>query len=57
MFFDLKLSSILGEARAALEGAIAGPTVLTELTATTVVPAHWQAEVLCDGSLILERQA
>jgi N-methylhydantoinase A len=42
--------------RATLEGAILGPTVLTELTATTVVPAHWQAQVLCDGSLFLERQ-
>ncbi|MHC4162003.1 MAG: hydantoinase/oxoprolinase family protein [Planctomycetota bacterium] len=43
--------------RAALEGAIRGPTVLTELTATTVVPAHWRAQVLGDGSLFLERQA
>jgi N-methylhydantoinase A len=43
--------------RAALEGAVRGPTVLTELTATTVVPANWRAEVLCDGSLWLERQA
>jgi N-methylhydantoinase A len=43
--------------RAALEGAIRGPTVLTELTATTVVPAHWRAQVLCDGSLLLEREA
>ena len=44
-------------ARAALGGAISGPTVLTELTATTVVPAHWRAQALCDGSLWLERQA
>ena len=44
-------------ARAALEGAIRGPTVLTELTATTVVPAPWRAQALCDGSLWLERQA
>jgi len=43
--------------RAALEGAIRGPTVLTELTATTVVPAPWRAQVLCDGSLFLEREA
>jgi len=43
--------------RAALGDAISGPTVLTELTATTVVPAHWRAQALCDGSLWLERQA
>ena len=45
------------QARAALEGAVRGPTVLTELTATTVVPMHWRAQVLCDGSLFLEREA
>ncbi|MHC4549737.1 MAG: hydantoinase/oxoprolinase family protein [Planctomycetota bacterium] len=41
--------------RAELAGALRGPTVLTELTATTVVPRGWQAQVLCDGSLYLER--
>ncbi|MHC4971496.1 MAG: hydantoinase/oxoprolinase family protein [Planctomycetota bacterium] len=43
--------------REGLEGAICGPTVLTELTATTVVPAPWRAEVLGDGSLLLERRS
>jgi N-methylhydantoinase A len=41
--------------RAELEGAVAGPTVIVEPTATTVLPAGWRAEVLCDGSLMLER--
>ena len=44
-------------ARAELAGAVRGPTVLTELTATTVVPAGWQAARLCDGTLLLERCA
>ena len=34
---------------------IYGPVVITEVTATTVVPLGWQACVLCDGSLLLER--
>ena len=42
-------------ARAELEGAIRGPTVLTESTATTAVPEGWQATVRADGSLMLER--
>jgi len=42
-------------ARAALEGAILGPTVLHETTATTVLPAGWRATALADGSLLLER--
>jgi len=42
-------------ARAELDGAVRGPTVLTELTATTVVSAGWQAARLCDGTLYLER--
>jgi len=42
-------------ARAALEGRVRGPTVLTELTATTVVPAGWTARPLADGALLLER--
>ena len=42
-------------ARADLSGAVLGPCVLTEMTATTVVPKGWQAQVLVDGSLFLER--
>jgi len=41
--------------RAALDGAILGPVVLTETTATTVVPAGWKATALADGALRLER--
>jgi N-methylhydantoinase A len=41
--------------RAEHGGAIEGPTVIVESTATTVVPAGWRAEVLRDGSLMLER--
>jgi N-methylhydantoinase A len=44
-------------ARAELDGAVEGPTVLTETTGTTVVPAGWRAERLADGSLLLERSA
>jgi len=40
-----------------LDGAVRGPTVIVELTSTTLVPAGWRAEVLCDGSLLLEREA
>ncbi len=43
--------------RADLEGAILGPVVLTETTATTVVPSGWRATVLADGALLLERHA
>ncbi len=42
-------------ARAAVEGGVAGPVVLHEDTATTVVPAGWQATVCEDGALALER--
>jgi len=41
--------------RADLLGAVLGPTVLVELTATTVVPAGWQARALGDGTLHLTR--
>ncbi|HEX5136976.1 MAG TPA: hydantoinase/oxoprolinase family protein, partial [Planctomycetota bacterium] len=41
--------------RADLEGTVLGPTVLTELTATTVVPAGWQARALADATLHLTR--
>jgi N-methylhydantoinase A len=43
--------------RARLEGAVRGPTVLTELTATTVVAPGWQARALADGTLHLTRCA
>ncbi len=43
--------------RGALEGAILGPVVLTETTATTVVPPGWRATALADGALLLERHA
>lgn len=43
-------------ARGGLEGAVLGPTVITETTATTVVPAGWQARPLADGALHLTRQ-
>lgn len=41
--------------RAALDGAIHGPVVLHEPTATTVVPAGWRATALAGGDLLLER--
>jgi len=41
-------------ARAGLEGALLGPTVITETTATTVVPDGWRCDVLADGTLSLE---
>jgi len=41
-------------ARADLEGAVRGPTVLTERTGTTVVPEGWRADTLADGTLRLE---
>jgi N-methylhydantoinase A len=44
-------------ARAELEGAVLGPTVLTEVTATTIVPAGWQARALADGTLHVTRCA
>ena len=34
-----------------------GPTVITESTSTTVVPAGWRCDVLADGTLRLERGA
>jgi N-methylhydantoinase A len=40
--------------REELEGAVRGPIVLTELTATTVVPEGWTATALVDGTLLLE---
>jgi len=42
-------------ARADLARGLRGPAVVTEATATTVVPGGWQARVLMDGSLRLER--
>ena len=42
-------------ARGELSGAIRGPVVLTELTATTVVAPGWIAAVAADRSLLLER--
>jgi len=42
-------------ARAAVDGAMLGPTVITETTSTTVVPAGWRCDVLADGTLRLER--
>jgi N-methylhydantoinase A len=41
--------------RSELAGAVLGPLVITEVTATTVVPSGWQASVLCNKSLLLER--
>ncbi len=41
--------------RADLGGAVLGPTVLVETTATTVVPGGWQARALADGTLHLAR--
>jgi hypothetical protein len=41
--------------RTALDGAILGPVVLDERTATTVVPAGWRATALEGGDLLLER--
>jgi N-methylhydantoinase A len=41
--------------REELEGAVLGPAVLTEMTATTVVPEGWQACALADGALHLTR--
>ncbi|MGQ0615321.1 MAG: hydantoinase/oxoprolinase family protein [Planctomycetaceae bacterium] len=41
--------------RADLVGALLGPCVLTERTATTLVPQGWCATALGDGSLLLER--
>ena len=43
--------------RHAIEGALLGPTVITETTSTTVVPAGWRCDVLADGTLRLERVA
>jgi len=42
-------------ARADLDRAISGPTVLTEATSTVVVPEGWTATRLLDGALLLER--
>ena len=42
-------------ARSDLSGVIAGPTVLTEVTATVLVPAGWTATRLRDRALLLER--
>ena len=41
-------------ARDELDGAVLGPTVVTELTSTTVVPDGWRCDVLADGTLRLE---
>ena len=41
--------------RSDLEGAVLGPTVITEMTGTTLVPAGWRCEALADGTLKLER--
>ncbi|MHC4940161.1 MAG: hydantoinase/oxoprolinase family protein [Planctomycetota bacterium] len=41
-------------AREEFEGAVLGPTVITEKTATTVVPEGWRCDVLADGTLRLE---
>jgi len=41
-------------AREDVAGAILGPTVITELTSTTVVPEGWRCDVLADGTLRLE---
>ncbi|MHC4449622.1 MAG: hydantoinase/oxoprolinase family protein [Planctomycetota bacterium] len=41
-------------ARADLNRAVLGPTVITEPTATTVVPDGWRCDVLADGTLRLE---
>ncbi|MHC4848182.1 MAG: hydantoinase/oxoprolinase family protein [Planctomycetota bacterium] len=41
-------------ARADLDRAVLGPTVITEPTATTVVPAGWRCDLLADGTLRLE---
>jgi len=40
-----------------LEGGVAGPCVIDEDTATTVVAAGWQASRCRDGALYLERNA
>jgi len=44
-------------AREAIDGALLGPTVITETTATTVVPAGWRCDLLGDGTLRLEPHA
>ncbi|MEM8885319.1 MAG: hydantoinase/oxoprolinase family protein, partial [Planctomycetota bacterium] len=41
-------------ARGAITRALLGPTVITETTATTVVPAGWRIDPLADGTLRLE---
>jgi N-methylhydantoinase A len=41
--------------REALDGAVLGPCVLAETTATTLLPEGWRAQRLADGSLLLER--
>ena len=43
--------------RAELDGAVLGPTVLTEATSTTIIPEGWKATRLVDGTLLLERIA
>jgi N-methylhydantoinase A/oxoprolinase/acetone carboxylase beta subunit len=34
---------------------VAGPLVITELSATAVVPPDWSARVLSSGDLLVER--
>lgn len=41
-------------ARADIDGTLRGPTIVTELTSTTVVPKGWTVRPLGDGSLLLE---
>ena len=41
--------------RSQLRGRTAGPAVITQVDTTTLVPPGWQASVLQDGALLLER--
>jgi N-methylhydantoinase B/oxoprolinase/acetone carboxylase alpha subunit/N-methylhydantoinase A/oxoprolinase/acetone carboxylase beta subunit len=36
---------------------LSGPAVVMDVTTTLVLEAHWQARVLADGALLLERQS
>jgi 5-oxoprolinase (ATP-hydrolysing) len=36
---------------------LSGPAVLMDVTTTLMLEAHWQARVLADGALLLERQS
>jgi N-methylhydantoinase A len=50
-------ASVFDRARLGGGDCIAGPAIVTQLDATTLIAPAWQAEVLAEGSLLLRRQA